>query len=79
MNILAVILNFFIPGIGSFIVGRGGAGVAQLLMFAVGLFLVLTVLLSWIGIFLMLIAWVWGLITAATANNTQKVIVVEKK
>lgn len=79
MNILAVILNFFLPGVGSFVVGRGGAGVAQLLMFIVGLFLVLTVLLSWIGIFLMLIAWVWGLITAATANNTQKVIVVEKK
>jgi hypothetical protein len=32
-----------------------------------------------VGLGLMAIAWIWGLITAATANNTQKVVVVEKK
>lgn len=79
MNIVAVIVNFFIPGIGSFMVGKGGAGVAQLLIFIMGLFMVLTVFLSAFGFIFMAIAWIWGLITAATANNTQKVVVVEKK
>ncbi len=78
MNILAVIVNFFIPGIGSFIVGKGGAGVAQLLLFIVGLFLIVTVLFSLFGFIMVAVAWIWGLITAANANNTQKVTVVEK-
>ncbi len=79
MNIVAVLLNFFVPGVGSFFVGRGGAGVAQLLIFLVGLFFVVTVFLLPVGLILMAIAWIWGLITAATANNTQKVVVVEKR
>lgn len=79
MNILAVLVNFFIPGIGSFMVGKGGAGVAQLLIFIIGLFLVFTVFLSAFGFIFMAMAWIWGLVTAATANNTQKVVVVEKK
>ena len=79
MNMLAVLVNFFLPGIGSFMVGKGGAGVAQLLIFIVGLIMVLTVFLSLFGLMFMAIAWIWGLITAATANNTQKVVVVEKK
>lgn len=80
MNIIAVLVNFFIPGIGSFMVGRGGAGVAQLLIFGMGLFLVVTVFLLPVGLVLMGIAWIWGLITAATANSKPaKVIVVERK
>ena len=79
MNMLAVLVNFFLPGIGSFMVGKGGAGVAQLLIFIVGLIMVFTVFLSLFGLMFMAIAWIWGLITAATANNTQKVVVVEKK
>jgi TM2 domain-containing membrane protein YozV len=79
MNIIAVLVNFFIPGIGSFMVGKGGAGVAQLLIFIIGLFMVVTVILSGFGVIFMAIAWIWGLITAATANNTQKVVVIEKK
>jgi len=80
MNIIAVLVNFFIPGIGSFMVGRGGAGVAQLLLFGMGLLFVVTVFLLPIGLILMGIAWIWGLITAATASNKPaKVIIVEKK
>ena len=80
MNIVAVLLNFFAPGIGSFVVGRGGAGVAQLLIFIVGLILVVTVFLMPVGFTLMAIAWIWGLITAATANNKpQQVVIVERK
>ena len=66
MRVLALVLNFFLPGVGSIVVGRNGAGVAQLLMFIVGLLLIATVFLTWFGILLILAAWVWGLITAAT-------------
>lgn len=80
MNILAVLLNFFMPGIGSFVVGRGGAGVAQLLIFGIGISLAITLIMLPFGLVLMAVAWVWGLITAANASNKpQQVVVVEKK
>ena len=79
MNILAVILNFFVPGVGSFFVGRGGAGVAQLLIFVMGLVLVFTILFSFFGAILMAVAWLWGLYTAATAtNDPQRIEIVER-
>ena len=79
MNILAIILNFFLPGIGSFVVGRGGAGVAQLLIFGLGMSLAVTLIMLPFGLLLMAVAWVWGLITAAMASNKpQQVVVVEK-
>lgn len=56
MNVLAVVLNFFLPGVGSIVVGRSGVGVAQLLMFFVGLLLIAIVFLSWVGVLLMLTA-----------------------
>jgi TM2 domain-containing membrane protein YozV len=79
MNMVAVLVNFFVPGIGSFMLGQGGAGVAQLLMFIIGLMLVVTVFLLPFGLLLMAIAWIWGLITAANANKTQKVVVVQNE
>ena len=80
MKIIAVLVNFLLPGIGSFMVGRGGAGVAQLLLFGMGLLLVLTFFLAPFGFALMGVAWIWGLITAATASNKPtKVIVIERK
>ncbi|WP_298921446.1 hypothetical protein [uncultured Roseobacter sp.] len=80
MNILAVILNFFCPGVGSFVVGAGGAGIAQLLIFGTGLFMVMTLIMLPIGVILMGVAWIWGLITAATVKKApQQIVVVETR
>jgi TM2 domain-containing membrane protein YozV len=66
MKAVAIILNFFIPGVGSLVIGKTGAGVAQLIIYFVGLFLTLTVIGVIIGGPMMLGAWIWGLVTAAT-------------
>lgn len=80
MNIVAVLLNFFLPGFGSFFVGRGGAGVAQLLIFLIGVFFVVTFFLLPFGVLLMTVAWLWGLFTAATAHNDpQKIVIVNNE
>lgn len=60
---LGLILNFFIPGVGSLTVGATAAGVIQLLMFLVSIpmdFLL-------IGIPLGLAAWIWGIVTGIQA------------
>jgi len=66
MKAVAIILNFFIPGVGSLVIGKTGAGVIQLIVYFVGLFLTLTLIGALIGVPMMLGAWIWGLVTAAT-------------
>lgn len=66
MKAVAIILNFFIPGVGSLVIGKTGAGVIQLIVYFVGLFLTLTLIGALIGAPMMLGAWIWGLVTAAT-------------
>lgn len=70
MRILAILLNVFIPGVGSFVVGKVGQGIFQILIFGLGLAINLLTLGfgSFIGFPLMLGAWIWGIITAASAN-----------
>jgi len=60
--VIALFLNALVcPGAGSIVGGRTGVGAAQLAMFAVGLPLAIFT----IGIPLMLVAWVWGMVTGA--------------
>ncbi|MEO1731430.1 MAG: hypothetical protein AAFR64_11895, partial [Pseudomonadota bacterium] len=73
MKIAAVIINFFIPGIGSLIIGKTTEGIIQLLLYFFGLFLTITVLGAIIGAPMMLAAWIWGLVTAATYNEEPSV------
>lgn len=69
MKTLAVILNFFVPGVGSFFIGQVGQGIAQLLIWAVGLILIFTAIGAIIGGPLMFVAWLWAVIGAATSNQ----------
>ena len=69
MNVLGLILNLLIPGVGSFVVGKPGQGIAQILIWGVGLLLWLTVIGAIIGFPLMLGAWIWGIITAVGSKE----------
>ena len=72
MKTLGIIANLLIPGVGSFIVGAPGQGIAQILIWGIGfLFTVFTLGFgAVIGFPLMIGAWVWGLITAFGAEPT---------
>jgi TM2 domain-containing membrane protein YozV len=67
MKVVAIIVNFFFPGIGSFFVGKVGQGVAQIILYIIGLIFVFTGIGAIIGIPLCIAVWIWGLVTAATS------------
>ncbi len=70
MKAIAILTNFFVPGVGSFFVGKVGQGIAQILLWGLGFLLTVGTMGigGVIGIPLMFGAWIWGLITASSAN-----------
>lgn len=69
MKAAGIIVNFFFPGIGSFIVGKAGQGTAQLLLYILGVLLTFTGILAIFGIPLCVAVWIWGLVTAANSPS----------
>lgn len=61
MAIVAFVLNFIVPGIGSLVAGKIKEGTWQLILTVIGAILAIAL----IGIPILAIAWVWGLVTAA--------------
>ena len=70
MKTLAIIFNIFIPGVGSFFIGRAGQGIGQILIWGLGFMLTVFTLGfgGIIGIPMMMGAFVWGLVTAIGAQ-----------
>jgi TM2 domain-containing membrane protein YozV len=66
--VVGLLVNLALPGVGSLIAGRTREGVFQLVMLAVGL----PLMLIFIGIPLVIGAWVWALVTGINAVNTAK-------
>lgn len=65
----AIILNFFFPGVGSLIIGQVGQGITQLILYGMGVLFTFTLIGAIIGLPMMLAAWIWGLVTAASYNE----------
>ncbi len=68
MKALAVILNIFFPGVGSLVLGKVGQGIAQLILYILGVVLSFTVIGAIIGVPLCIAMWIWGIVTATSAN-----------
>lgn len=66
--ILALVVNIFIAGLGTIIAGRKKEGIYQLVLYLVGVIMARTIfgiiVFGWIGYVLMLVAWVWALMTS---------------
>ena len=73
MKAAAVIVNFFIPGVGSLIIGKTTEGIIQLVLYFLGFLLTVTLIGAIIGLPMMLAAWIWGLVTAATYDEAAQV------
>ncbi len=68
LAIAGLIINIILfPGLGSIIAGRTKTGLWQLLMMVVGIVFTLTVIGAIIGIPLMIVAWIWGIVTGVQA------------
>lgn len=76
MKTIAIIVNIFFPGIGTFFIGKPGQAVAQLVLYLIGIVLCFTVIGAIIGIPLCMGAWIWGLVTAAQAPAQPVQVVV---
>ena len=62
--IVALLLNIVVwPGLGSLVGGRIGEGLAQGLLFLLGVFLFFTIILIPVSILLWLGMWIWGIVT----------------
>lgn len=69
MKMLGVIVNIFLPGIGSLVVGQTTTGIVQFLLWLFGVILILTGILAIIGVPISIIAWIWSIITAANSPD----------
>ena len=63
MNVVALIANLLIPGVGTLIVGKTGSGVIQLLLLTIGWILTFTVIGAIVGVPLIIGVWIWGLVS----------------
>lgn len=66
MKILVVLLNVFLCPVGSFVAGKWIQGLMQLALMVLALFFALTFIGIVIAVPIALVAWIWGLITAAS-------------
>ena len=57
---VSLIVSFFIPGVGSMINGDVGVGIGILVLFIVGI----ATTIFFVGFFLILGAWIWGMVDA---------------
>lgn len=64
----AIILNFFLPGVGSLVIGKVGQGITQLILYCLGVLFTFTLIGAFVGIPMMLAAWIWGMVTAASSD-----------
>ena len=74
-KLVAFILNFFIPGLGTFFVGRIGTAIIQLVLLPVG---VLLIPFGGIGVLVLVADWVWALVTVVQAWRKPSVVYVRQ-
>lgn len=69
VKILAVIVNIFIPGIGTMMMGRIGTGVIQLILLGLANLMIWTFILGIIGWPLYAIVWIWAVVGVALMDD----------
>lgn len=77
MKALAIIVNLFLPGIGTLFIQKWGQAVAQIVLSLIAVFLVATAIGSVIGIPLGIGVWIWSIVTAASAEPEPVTVVVQ--
>jgi TM2 domain-containing membrane protein YozV len=76
LKLLAFCLNFFIPGLGTFMIGRFGTAVIQLFLIPIG---VLLIPFNGIGFLVLVGNWVWGLLLVVQVWRQRDVIYMRQR
>ncbi|MEL6288605.1 MAG: hypothetical protein AAFQ42_11010 [Pseudomonadota bacterium] len=69
MKVAAVIINVFLPGVGTLFVGKFFAAIVQMFLYVIGLVFTFTWIGGIIGIPLCFIVWVWSIYSAVSAPD----------
>jgi hypothetical protein len=77
MKVVAIIINIFFPGVGTLIVGKIGTGVTQIILTIIAMVMNFTGVLSIIGIPLAIGVWIWALVSVASSNATETIVIRE--
>ena len=72
MKILSVIVNIFIPGIGTMMMGRIGTGIIQLILLGIANLMIWTFILGIIGWPLYAIVWLWAVVGVALMPDPEQ-------
>ncbi|MCB1701733.1 MAG: hypothetical protein KDI14_12955 [Halioglobus sp.] len=70
MKILAIIINLFLPGIGTLFTKKWVQAILQILLVALAFTLNATGIGAFLGIPIFVVAWIWALITGITYQPT---------
>jgi len=71
--VAGIIVNIFLPGLGTIIFGEKETGIIQLVLSLTGVVLVATIIGAIIGYPLWIALWIWALITGIkTLNDSRK-------
>lgn len=69
MKVLGIIVNIFLPGIGTLIVGKIIQGIIQIIFVFIAMLLTLTGIGAIFGIPIYFIVWIWAIVSSATSIN----------
>jgi TM2 domain-containing membrane protein YozV len=67
MRTAGIIVNIFFPGIGSLIIGKVGQGIAQIILYILGIMFSLTLIGAVVGVPLCIGVWIWAIVTAVNS------------
>jgi len=71
--VTGLIVNIFLPGLGTIILGQNETGIIQLVLSLVGAVLMTTIIGSFIGLPLWTAMWIWALVIGIkTLNSSRK-------
>lgn len=80
MKALGIIVNIFLPGIGTLFVKKFGQAFAQIILGIIGVVLTVTGIGSIIGIPILVAVWIWSIVTVAnTPSQPLEVVVNQEK
>ena len=79
MKALGIIVNIFFPGIGTLIVGKIGQGVAQILLYLLGVMFCFSFFGLIIGVPLCIAVWIWALASAANAPSEPIQVIIRNE
>lgn len=77
MKVAAIVINIFLPGVGTLLVQKWTQAIFQIILAIIAVVLIFTVIGGIIGGPLYFAVWIWAIVSAATAPEQPITVVVQ--